>query len=78
MGISLTFRSSIQPHMTLLYFPSPPPLHVQLTMEEAVQMAYYAAEKGEAVLMSPASASFNMFENYEERGNRFKQLVRNL
>jgi UDP-N-acetylmuramoylalanine--D-glutamate ligase len=48
------------------------------TMEEAVQMAYYAAEKGEAVLMSPASASFNMFENYEERGNRFKQLVRNL
>jgi UDP-N-acetylmuramoylalanine--D-glutamate ligase len=49
-----------------------------VTMEEAVQMAYYAAQKGEAVLMSPASASFNMFENYEERGNRFKQLVRSL
>lgn len=48
------------------------------SMEEAVQNAYYAAEKGETVLLSPASASFNMFENLEERGNAFKKSVRGL
>jgi len=48
------------------------------SMEEAVQMAYYIADKGETVLLSPASASFNMFENLEERGNTFKKVVRNL
>jgi UDP-N-acetylmuramoylalanine--D-glutamate ligase len=48
------------------------------SMDEAVQMAYYVAEKGEAVLLSPAAASFNMFENLEERGNAFKKAVRGL
>jgi len=48
------------------------------SMEEAVQMAYYIADKGETVLLSPASASFNMFENLEERGNTFKKVVRSL
>ena len=48
------------------------------SMQEAVQNAYYAAEKGEVVLLSPASASFNLFENLEERGNAFKKVVRNL
>ncbi|MDG1518044.1 MAG: cyanophycin synthetase [Flavobacteriales bacterium] len=48
------------------------------SMEEAVQMAYYIAQKGETVLLSPASASFNMFENLEERGNTFKGAVRSL
>ena len=48
------------------------------SMEEAVQMAYYIADKGETVLLSPASASFNMFDNLEERGNIFKQAVRSL
>lgn len=48
------------------------------SMEEAVQMAYYVAEKGESVLLSPAAASFNMFENLEERGNAFKKAVRSL
>lgn len=48
------------------------------SMEEAVQMAYYIADKGETVLLSPASASFNMFENLEERGSTFKQVVRSL
>lgn len=48
------------------------------SMEEAVQMAYYVADKGETVLLSPASASFNMFENLEDRGNAFKQAVRSL
>ena len=48
------------------------------SMQEAVQNAYYASEKGEVVLLSPASASFNLFENLEERGNAFKKVVRNL
>jgi len=48
------------------------------SMEEAVKQAYYLAEKGETVLLSPACASFDLFENYEERGWKFKEAVRKL
>jgi UDP-N-acetylmuramoylalanine--D-glutamate ligase len=48
------------------------------SMPEAVQAAYRIANKGEAVLLSPACASFDLFENYEDRGHRFKQWVREL
>ena len=47
-------------------------------MEEAVRKAYYLAKKGEAVLLSPACASFDLFDNYEDRGRQFKKAVRNL
>lgn len=46
--------------------------------EEAVQIAYGLGEKGETVLLSPACASFDLFENYQDRGNQFKRAVRNL
>ena len=46
--------------------------------EEAVKASYKIAEKGEAVLLSPACASFDLFENYEDRGRQFKVAVRNL
>ncbi len=46
--------------------------------EEAVKVAYKIAEKGDVVLLSPACASFDLFENYEDRGNQFKQAVREL
>ena len=46
--------------------------------EEAVKVAYKIAKKGDAVLLSPACASFDLFENYEDRGNQFKQAVREL
>ena len=48
------------------------------TMDEAVKMAQRIAEKGDSVLLSPACASFDLFENYEDRGRQFKQAVQNL
>jgi UDP-N-acetylmuramoylalanine--D-glutamate ligase len=48
------------------------------SMEEAVRSAYYLAKKGQTVLLSPACASFDLFLNYEDRGRKFKQAVRNL
>ena len=47
-------------------------------MEEAVRAAFKIAEPGDVVLLSPACASFDMFSNYEERGNAFKEAVREL
>lgn len=47
-------------------------------MSEAVKIAYKIAEAGDAVLLSPACASFDLFENYEDRGRQFKYAVRNL
>ena len=46
--------------------------------EEATKVAYKIAEKGDTVLLSPACASFDLFENYEDRGDKFKQAVREL
>ncbi len=46
--------------------------------EEAVKVSHKLAEIGDAVLLSPACASFDLFENYEDRGRQFKQAVRNL
>lgn len=47
-------------------------------MSEAVKIAYKVAEAGDNVLLSPACASFDLFENYEDRGRQFKDAVRNL
>ena len=47
-------------------------------MSEAVKIAYKIAEAGDNVLLSPACASFDLFENYEDRGRQFKEAVRNL
>jgi UDP-N-acetylmuramoylalanine--D-glutamate ligase len=57
--------------------------HVDLVInvtsaEEAVQMAYSLANSGDTVLLSPACASFDLFENYEDRGRQFKAAVRKL
>jgi len=48
------------------------------SMSEAVHVAKQMAKKGEAVLLSPACASFDLFKNYEDRGRQFKKAVRDL
>ena len=48
------------------------------SMSDAVKTAQHLVEKGDAVLLSPACASFDLFQNYEDRGNQFKSAVRNL
>ena len=46
--------------------------------EEAVKVAYKLSQSGDTVLLSPACASFDLFENYEDRGRQFKNAVRSL
>ncbi len=48
------------------------------SMTDAVRTAYYLGKKGDTVLLSPACASFDLFENYEDRGRQFKDAVRYL
>ena len=49
-----------------------------LSMKEAIDKAYKMAKKGDTVLLSPCCASFDLFKNYEDRGEQFKQCVREL
>ena len=46
--------------------------------EEAVKVSHKLAERGEVVLLSPACASFDLFDNYEDRGRQFKRAVKSL
>jgi UDP-N-acetylmuramoylalanine--D-glutamate ligase len=48
------------------------------TVKELVRMALKAAKKGDVVLLSPACASFDLFKNYEDRGDQFREAVREL
>lgn len=48
------------------------------SMQEAVRSAYYLGKDGDEVLLSPACASFDLFDNYEDRGKQFKMAVRDL
>lgn len=48
------------------------------TMKDAVEQAYKLANKGETVLLSPCCASFDLFKSYEDRGDQFKECVKNL
>ncbi len=51
------------------------PIKECFSLEEAVNEAYKLAKDGDLVFFSPASASFDMFKNFEERGNKYKELV---
>ena len=48
------------------------------SMQDAVRSSYYLAKNGDTVLLSPACASFDLFENYEDRGHQFKNAVKEL
>ncbi len=48
------------------------------SMNDAVHAAYMMAEKGDVVLLSPACASFDLFKNFEDRGDQFEEVVRRL
>jgi len=54
------------------------PLHLADTLEEAVHLAMEIALPGEYVVLSPACSSFDMFKDYEDRGNSFKQIIHEL
>ena len=48
------------------------------SLEQTVELAKKFARKGDVVLFSPASASFDMFKNFADRGNKFKNIVNNI
>ncbi len=54
------------------------PVYDTNSMESAVQTSFRLADEGDTVLLSPACASFDLFKNYEDRGKKFKEAVRNL
>ncbi|MEI7724029.1 MAG: hypothetical protein WCK09_02940 [Bacteroidota bacterium] len=54
------------------------PMIDAFSMVEAVDTAYYMGNNGDAVLLSPACPSFDLFDNLEERGNAFRKAVKNL
>ncbi len=57
---------------------SPEDIVLVENLQQAVELCYANAHKGDAVLLSPACASWGMFENYEQRGDLFKEMARAL
>ena len=53
-------------------------IYVMDTLDEVINKAYKVSKKGQVVLFSPASASFDMFKNFADRGIQFKEKVNNL
>lgn len=53
-------------------------IYKEKTLEDVISKAYQVAQSGEVVLFSPASASFDMFKNFADRGNQFKEIVKKM
>jgi len=54
------------------------PVNICDTLEQTIEIAKKVAKKGDVVLFSPASASFDMFKDFADRGHKFKNLVNNI
>ena len=54
------------------------PFTETMSMEEAAEQAFFQAKSGDAVLLSPACPSFDLYRGYEDRGNEFRKAVKNL
>ena len=50
-------------------------IHKAETLEEAVELAFELTDKGKACVLSPAASSYEFFKNFEEKGDKFKELV---
>ena len=70
-------REKIRDTAVRLRFP-PEDIVLVESLQEAVNICYANAKQGDAVLLSPACASWGMFDNYEQRGDLFKEMARNL
>ena len=53
-------------------------VHTVHSMKEAIELASKVSQAGDQVLLSPACASFDLFSNYEDRGDQFRQAVQDL
>ena len=53
-------------------------VHTTASLDKAVKFAFKNAEQGDYILFSPGAASFDMFDNYKERGKEFDRIARNL
>ncbi len=60
------------------YDPESLPIFRATTMEQAVKLAVDASARGDIIILSPASASFDLYENFEKRGEHFKEIVNSL
>ena len=54
------------------------PVHPVKTLEQAVEISFNLASAGDNVLLSPACSSYDMFKDFEDRGEKFKHNVKNL
>ena len=76
------FQTNIEGEMAerieRLWAPRVPCTNVGRSLERALQVARSQARSGDIVLFSPGTSSFDMFRNYAERGNQFRQLVQSL
>jgi len=71
-------RSTTKDESTSLHSVAATQLELAGSLPDAVKLASKLAKPGDIVLLSPACASYDMFENYEQRGQQFTSLVKSL